>query len=422
MDNTLAWYIEDTREYIGALNEALIKIENDRENDELVHTIFRVAHSIKGNSAAVKMFKIKEVVHAMEDILQDVREGVLEISEELIKALYRCHDFLEDSIKIIARDKTDDNIKTESILELLECIGNNNDFYITPDIIELIEENIKRGFELYHIKVDISKQSTMRGIINSNIIKTMRMHGHVIGTLPKYLNDTHPVNTKLTFRNTHSEFLVLSEDEQSNMLVLLKDEPEVKRYECNKLTQQQRRLLFQKSSNKSIVKAALRHIDEIKIEALDIKNEFVNNEAVAKIRYNFDQISAIIDQSNSYYAKMIITKTCEVLNKMEANKICFDAIDMQNFVFICNKLSELVQDPSLEVNREFVDEIEDRILYLAERCSKQRRRIGDILVEEGIISNEDVQDILEMQKKRISQFEIRSGSGIRQKSFGRRYC
>lgn len=398
MDNTLSWYVEDLRDYLITLNDALIKMEDNLENKELINTIFRVAHSIKGNSAVMKLNRIKEVMHSMENILHDVRDSKRNMTSELVDVLYACHDFLEDCVEIIIKEETDFNVDTKAIMELINKVKDNDCFIISSDILELIQENINRGFELYHIKVDLSKDSIKSNNVNAKIISILRIHGHIIATLPKGITDMVLISSDIQLKHMHSEFLVLSEDHQNKMLDLLKDEVDVSRYECSKLKEQQIISLFENSKSKNMINTALKCIDEIKIEALDIRNEQVNNDAVEKILNNFKQISAIINNSQSYYAKMIITKICEILTKMEINKICFDANDMQNFVFLCNKLSELVQDPLLEINKEFISVIEDKIMCLVERCGQQRRRIGDILVDEGIISTKDVQDILDLQK------------------------
>lgn len=155
-----------------------------------------------------------------------------------------------------------------------------------------------------------------------------------------------------------------------------------------------------------VIKAALEHIDEIKIEVLDMRSDYVKNDVIEKILKNFKHISEIIRSSESYYAKMIITKISEVLNIMDHNNIGFDVNDMQAFVFLCSKLAELVENPTLEIDENFIIQIEDKMLVFVEKYRKERRRIGDILVEEGIISQEDVKDILELQKNEYSNLKF----------------
>lgn len=398
MDSTLAWYLEDLNDYIIAFNDALIKLEKDLYNKEYINTIFRVAHSVKSNSGTLKLSKIREVMHSMEDILHDVREGNIEMNRNLVDVLYLCHDFLHDSLEVIKKDNNDLRMETETIMELLENIKHNNRFHIPEDLIELIEENINRGYGLYHIKADIFNGSPTVDQINHKIKAIMKLHGHIIATLPMNITDSD-IDDSIQLLYTHSEFLILSEENQNKMLNLLRDEGDVIRYECNKLNEHQRKLFYKKNSTKEMVSMALRRIDEIKLDALDIKNEFVNSDVIEKILANFKQVSMVIHHSGSCYAKMVITKICEILNKMENNKICFDASDLQVFVFLCNRLSELVQDASLETKKEFINDIEDKMMYLTERCGQQRRRIGDILVDKGIISSKDVEDILNLQKK-----------------------
>jgi len=398
LDSTLAWYLEDLNDYMITFNDALIKLESDSHNKEYIHTIFRVAHSLKSNSGTLKLNKIREVMHSMEDILHDIREEHLEMNRNIIEALYICHDFLHDSLEVIKKDSTDLRIEIGTIMELLDNIKHNSRFHIVEDLVELIEENVSRGYGLYHIKVDVFSGSSEVNTINHKMISVMKRHGYIIATLPMNIHEAD-LNDEAQLLHTHSEFLVLSEEDQSKMLNLLRDEGEVIRYECNKLNDYQRKLFYRKNGAEDLIRMALQRIDEIKLDALDIKNEVINRDVIERILINFKQISQVIHHSGSCYAKMIITKICEILNKMENNKICFDANDIHIFVFLCTKLSELVQDPSLETKKEFITDIEDNIMYLTERCGQQRRRIGDILVDKGIISSKDVEDILNLQKK-----------------------
>ncbi|PKM49640.1 MAG: hypothetical protein CVV02_14900 [Firmicutes bacterium HGW-Firmicutes-7] len=163
---------------------------------------------------------------------------------------------------------------------------------------------------------------------------------------------------------------------------------------------------FTMGNQNNPIEATLNHIDLIKIQALDMKSDYVKNESIEKILKNFKHISEIIKHSKSYYAKMIITKISEVLNVMDNNHMTFDVNDIQAFVFLCSKLGELVEDPSLELDENFILQIEDRMMVFVEKYKYERKKIGDLLVEEGIISQEDVEDILELQKNKYSNLKF----------------
>jgi two-component system chemotaxis sensor kinase CheA len=427
----LVGYIEDLKDYTISFNDALIELEKETDKVEIINTIFRVAHTIKGNSATMQLNKIKEVMHTMEDILYDIREGSRLMTSELVSVLYSCHDFLEDCISVIVIEHTDVNINTEKLLEKLIRIKNtglvklsseiNNDvgisdfdeqgtkefpFTIIEDMQELIRENMNRGLFLYHISIDLDEDTEMKKIKNVLIFNDIEMQGHIIDARPQKLQQEDMANAVIVFNHLHSDFLVLSEKDRSEICSQLDLDVDIVAYECKGISDRQFADYCDLNKNGHFIQDAIDHINKIKIEALDMRSDYVKNEAIEKILNNFRHISEIIKNSESYYAKMIITKMSDVLNSMDKNNISFDVNDMQAFVFLCTKLAELVEDPSLEVNGNFISQIEDRMMIFVEKYRHERRRIGDLLVEEGIISQEDVKDILELQKKEYSNLKF----------------
>jgi len=61
--------------------------------------------------------KIEKVMHTMEDVLQDVRSGTRELSDDIVDVLFASHDFLEDCLDTISSSHSDESIDTAKILE-----------------------------------------------------------------------------------------------------------------------------------------------------------------------------------------------------------------------------------------------------------------------------------------------------------------
>jgi two-component system chemotaxis sensor kinase CheA len=80
------------------MEEALINLEARPDDQKSLEAIFRGAHTIKGNSAALGFGKVAEFAHAFEDLLQRLRTNALPVTQFRITLLLRSIDALRQMI------------------------------------------------------------------------------------------------------------------------------------------------------------------------------------------------------------------------------------------------------------------------------------------------------------------------------------
>jgi len=90
----LSGFIYESLEGLEPLDTLLIELEKNPADSELVNTIFRPVHSIKGSSAFFGLLKIKELAHKMEDLLDNIRQKKIKISKDVISVLLPGLDLL----------------------------------------------------------------------------------------------------------------------------------------------------------------------------------------------------------------------------------------------------------------------------------------------------------------------------------------
>ncbi|HKL75647.1 MAG TPA: Hpt domain-containing protein, partial [Halanaerobiales bacterium] len=73
----LQMFFDESREYIQMLNEGVLALENNPEDSEIINTIFRAAHSLKGMAATMGFDSLTELTHKVENILDRVRNDEL---------------------------------------------------------------------------------------------------------------------------------------------------------------------------------------------------------------------------------------------------------------------------------------------------------------------------------------------------------
>ncbi len=88
----------EAQEHLQKLNETLLQLERqpgEATRHALLQDVFRTAHSLKGAARAVSLTDIENLAHIMENVLQQVREGKLELSPNVCDALYDALDAIQ---------------------------------------------------------------------------------------------------------------------------------------------------------------------------------------------------------------------------------------------------------------------------------------------------------------------------------------
>lgn len=83
-DTFVDTFREEALELLGTLETALLELEENPQDKELLSAVFRVMHTIKGSAAMFGLDKISKFAHEVESILSALREGKLSVSKELI--------------------------------------------------------------------------------------------------------------------------------------------------------------------------------------------------------------------------------------------------------------------------------------------------------------------------------------------------
>ncbi|MBX2809456.1 MAG: chemotaxis protein CheA [Cellvibrionaceae bacterium] len=88
-------FFEESLENLDVVEQTLVEVDVEAEVDaEIINTIFRAAHSIKGGSGTFGFTEVTEFTHLMETLLDEVRDGVRTLTQDLVDALLKSCDCL----------------------------------------------------------------------------------------------------------------------------------------------------------------------------------------------------------------------------------------------------------------------------------------------------------------------------------------
>ena len=90
-----ALFVEESCDHLEELGRALLELEKDPASATALETCFRMAHSIKGMSAAMRFAPITALAHRLEDRLDGARRAGRVDPTEVLPRLFEGRDALE---------------------------------------------------------------------------------------------------------------------------------------------------------------------------------------------------------------------------------------------------------------------------------------------------------------------------------------
>lgn len=99
MKELLDSFLIETQEILDTLDQDLMQLESQAENFDLLNSVFRSFHTIKGTSSFMGFEQITEITHHAEDILNKLRKAELKVNAEIVDALLEVYDWLKMLLK-----------------------------------------------------------------------------------------------------------------------------------------------------------------------------------------------------------------------------------------------------------------------------------------------------------------------------------
>ncbi len=93
-------FLSEALEHLEGIEEKILQLENSQDL-ELVNSIFRPAHTIKGTASFLGLNDIKYLGHEIETLLDDLRNALISVTNELIDTLLDGVDVLAQMLKVV---------------------------------------------------------------------------------------------------------------------------------------------------------------------------------------------------------------------------------------------------------------------------------------------------------------------------------
>ena len=110
----------ESKERLADMNTSLLALERG-EGIDRVAELFRAVHTVKGMAAAMGYGDVRDLSHALEALLDQLRRGSLEVTPEIIDTLFEAVDTLESAIAA-ASDESREAVDVLAAIEMLESM------------------------------------------------------------------------------------------------------------------------------------------------------------------------------------------------------------------------------------------------------------------------------------------------------------
>jgi len=115
-------FYEESFEGLDVMESELLNLDVGEADVEVVNTIFRAAHSIKGGSGTFGLNAVADYTHVMETLLDEMRAGQREVTQHAVDVLLRSVDVLRSMLLSLKDNEDLDNEMIASTHKELEVL------------------------------------------------------------------------------------------------------------------------------------------------------------------------------------------------------------------------------------------------------------------------------------------------------------
>ncbi|GBE02705.1 chemotaxis protein CheA [bacterium BMS3Abin08] len=182
MKGLIDFFLVEAEEHISSLEKGFLTLEKHPSDDELLQELFRSAHTLKGSAALVKLTVISEISHAMEDVLEEIRDGKRSVSKDVIDWLLHTVDDIKHLISEVVAGREEKRTILHEIVETLEVISDQEGLKKEVEEIPSLDKEVDAVVEKRRLgrrKEDLETISSYVRVHMDNIEKMMSSIGEL---------------------------------------------------------------------------------------------------------------------------------------------------------------------------------------------------------------------------------------------------
>ncbi len=121
-DALIQEFLVESHENLDRLDNDFVNLEEDPTNRELLSSVFRTIHTIKGTAGFLAFEKLETLTHAAENLLSRLRDGDILLNQEITTALLTVVDAVRIMLAHVETSNNDGPQRYEDLIEQLKGI------------------------------------------------------------------------------------------------------------------------------------------------------------------------------------------------------------------------------------------------------------------------------------------------------------
>jgi len=126
MDEIVKDFLIESSENLDRLDQELVKLESAPSSKELLASVFRTIHTIKGSCGFLGFARLEKLTHAGENLLSRLRDGQLVLTAEITSGLLAMVDAVRQMLGAIKGTGADGNEDYTQLVEHLARLQENS--------------------------------------------------------------------------------------------------------------------------------------------------------------------------------------------------------------------------------------------------------------------------------------------------------
>jgi two-component system, chemotaxis family, sensor kinase CheA len=184
----LPMFLAEGREHLQELNLAVVRIEEQPDDQETVDEIFRIAHSMKGMSATMGFGGMAALTHQMEDVFELLKQRRGGLQREAIDVLLVCLDALEAAVDAIDATGAEE-IQPEPLIERLKGLVRADEDERSADDADAGEvpdnlAELAQGRRVVQVSATLSEDAQMPSVRAYMVLSALAELGETLACAP----------------------------------------------------------------------------------------------------------------------------------------------------------------------------------------------------------------------------------------------
>jgi|Deesub1362B_J571_1020462.scaffolds.fasta_scaffold00963_12 two-component system chemotaxis sensor kinase CheA len=354
-------FVSESMEHLNSLTQGLLELE--KGNEEVLTEIFRAAHTLKGMSATMGYEGMAKITHEMENLLDAVRNGEVEITSEVIDVLFEAVDLLEAALNSLS-EGDDENISAEEVSQKLSKFAQTRkEERTTPAEVKGEVKKLEKGVK--RIDIELDKDCTLKSVRAYMAFRELRELGEIVKCIPdeEKLEDGN-------FDRSFSIFLKTSASDEE-IRKRLKKVSELSKIEIH--SGEASSAKEDKTKSGGDVKSV--QTVRVSIERLDSLMNLVGELVISKSRLFQIKNKYAIDELNETlaYIDKLTTSLQEEVQEMRMVEVRYVFDRFPRMVRDLakkegKKVDFVIEGKDIELDRTVLDEIGDPLVHLLRNC------------------------------------------------------